>query len=184
MGVFGIFSSLNRGLDKLGIHTDGLGTTTVAGALRSDRPLDPEVARLFQMGVEHVYQQFLQHVAAGRQMQVADVAKVAEGRVWSGLDAQRLGLVDHLGGFDAAIEAAAKRAGIAADYRTIELQPPLDFPTMLMENLFGETEGKSVLASLLQTAGIADLVKLFASVRDYVRLNDPNQIYAFSELPY
>lgn len=185
LGVFGIFSSLHRGLDKLGIHTDGLGTTAVAGAMRPDRPLDPEVARLFQMGVDHVYQQFLQHVAAGRKMKVADVDKIAQGRVWSGVDAKRIGLVDKLGSFKDAIVAAAKRAGVVKDYRTIKLEPPQGLGAMLMEDLFGEAEGSNGPGALLQLAGFGrDMATLLAPVRDYVRLNDPAQIYAYSELPY
>jgi protease-4 len=185
LGVFGIYSTLHRGMDALGIHTDGLGTTKVAGAMRADRPLDPEVARIFQLGVDHIYRQFLKHVAEGRKMRVADVDKIAQGRVWSGLDARRIGLVDRLGGLKEAIASAAGRAGVSDDFRTVKLEPKQGFTAMLMEDLFGEAKGSGVVGALLQQAGFGDHVRaLLAPLRDYVRLNDPAQVYAYSELPY
>ena len=66
--------------------------------------------------VDHAYQQFLRRVADGRKKPVEDVDKIAQGRVWAGVDAQRIGLVDHLGGLKDATDAAAKLAELGSDY--------------------------------------------------------------------
>lgn len=138
IGVFGIMAGVHRGLNKLGVYTDGLGTTTIAGGLRSDRPLNPELVKLFQMGVDDVYREFIKHVSAGRNMEPARADQLAQGRVWSGADAYRLGLVDELGGLSEAVAAAAKRAGVANDYRKVKIEPKMEFADFLAENLLGE----------------------------------------------
>ncbi|MDQ6994640.1 MAG: signal peptide peptidase SppA, partial [Mariprofundaceae bacterium] len=128
IGVFGVIPNITRTLEKLGIHTDGIGTTKIAGSMRIDRPLSAEMSALIQMGVDHTYQRFIHLVAKGRDMDEAKVRKIAEGHVWSGVDAKRLGLVDVLGDLPDAITIAAKRAGVANDYHVIPIQSPLTWP--------------------------------------------------------
>jgi len=138
IGVFGVFPDVAAGLESLGIHNDGIGTTSIAGGLRPDRPLPQAIADVLQAGVDHVYATFLDIVAKGRHLAPGKVAQLAEGRVWSGSDAVRLGLVDHLGGLDEAVAAAARRAGLEDDYgiRHIRTRPGLR--EMLMERFLGE----------------------------------------------
>lgn len=118
IGVFGLWMSLEEGLDRIGVNTDGVGTTPLAGQLRPDRPLSENLERIFQSGVEHAYGTFVEHVAEGREMPIDAVKKVAEGRVWSGKQALERGLVDQLGGLSMAIEHAAALAELEeGDYR-------------------------------------------------------------------
>ena len=81
------------------------------------RPLDAFERELMQQSVENTYSIFLSRVAEGRKKTSEAVDSIGQGRVWSGLDAQRLGLVDELGGLDRAIAVAAERANIADNYR-------------------------------------------------------------------
>jgi len=97
IGVFGVFPNVSGGLESLGVHSDGVGTTAVAGGMRPDRPLPQAVADVLQAGVDHVYTAFTGIVARGRNMPAEKVAQLAEGRVWTGADAVRLGLADQLG---------------------------------------------------------------------------------------
>ncbi len=138
IGVFGLFPGFDRGLNTLGIHTDGLGTTQIAGGMRSDRPLHPELAKVIQMSVDNVYSDFISHVSKGRNMDAAKVRTLAEGRVWTGADAFKLGLVDKLGGLDEAITAAAKRAKLGKNYQVKRIRPKLGMRELIMENLMGE----------------------------------------------
>ncbi|MDQ6959105.1 MAG: signal peptide peptidase SppA, partial [Mariprofundaceae bacterium] len=117
IGVFGLFPGFGQGLNALGIHTDGLGTTQIAGGMRADRPLHPELAKVIQMSVDNVYSEFINHVSKGRNINISKVRTLAEGRVWTGADALKLGLVDKLGGLDKAIAAAAKRAKLGENYQ-------------------------------------------------------------------
>lgn len=112
IGVFGLWMSVEEGLDRIGVNTDGVGTTPLAGKLRPDQPLSEDLQRIFQSGVEHAYSTFVEHVAEGRDMPQEAVAKVAEGRVWSGRQALERGLVDQLGGLSMAVERAAALAGL------------------------------------------------------------------------
>jgi protease-4 len=116
IGVFGLIPTFSRPLEKLGIHTDGVGTTPLAGKLRLDQPLDPDLKRIFQHATEQTYRDFIQLVADARQMTPEDVDQVARGRVWSGAQAKDRGLIDQTGTLREAIDAAARIAGLGSDY--------------------------------------------------------------------
>jgi protease-4 len=117
IGVFGIIPTFSRPLEKLGIHTDGVGTTPLAGKLRLDLPMDEDLKRIFQVSTEQTYKEFLGVVAHGRKMSEEEVDKVARGRVWSGTQAKERGLVDQTGTLQQAIDSAARIAGLGTDYR-------------------------------------------------------------------
>lgn len=187
IGVFGIMAGVHRGLNELGIYTDGLGTTSIAGGLRSDRPLNPELVKLFQMGVEDVYRDFIKHVSTGRNMEPARADQLAQGRVWSGADAHRLGLVDQLGDLKAAVASAAKRAGVGDDYRKVKIEPKMQFADFLAENLLGEISvwlGDSTLSKIAALPVAKTWLDGIRGLELFTRFNDPKQVYAYSELPY
>jgi len=134
IGVYGILPTFSRPLEKLGIHTDGVGTTAMAGKLRLDRPLDPDLKRVFQYATENTYDDFIALVSESRQMSRAEVEEVAQGRVWSGSQAKERGLVDQTGTLQQSIDAAARIAGLGTDYHVVydewELSP---FETFLFD---------------------------------------------------
>ena len=130
IGVFGLWLSASEGLERLGITTDGVGTTPIAGALRPDRPLGENMRRVLQSGVEHAYDRFIEGVADGRDMPAEAVEAVAQGRVWSGEQALERGLIDGLGGLEAATARAAELAGLEADAYRIGY-PPQEMPSLL-----------------------------------------------------
>lgn len=134
IGVFAAFPTFDELLDRLGVHTDGVGTTTLAGSLRPDRPLDPALKKAIDSGVAFAYQRFLEVVAQGRKMSMEDVQPLAEGRVWSAEDARQSGLVDKLGSLDDAVEAAAALAGLE-EYKVDFVQLPLSPRDLLMKQL-------------------------------------------------
>ncbi len=110
IGIFGLFPTIPRALDKIGVHTDGVGTTRMAGAFDITRPLDPAVGAIIQSVIEKGYRDFTGKVAQARDRSVAQIDTVARGRVWSGAQARERGLIDAFGGLDAAITDVAKRA--------------------------------------------------------------------------
>ena len=119
IGIFGLIPNVTRTLDKIGVHTDGVGTTRFAGAFDITRPMDPAVGRVVQSVIDKGYADFTGKVAAARKKPVEEIDAIARGRVWSGAQAKERGLVDELGGFEAAVADAAARAklGKAGDYR-------------------------------------------------------------------
>jgi protease IV len=130
IGIFAIIPTIDRSLEKLGMKVDGVGTTPLSGQLRLDRPLGAQAQSLLQSAVQHGYQEFLARVAAGRRKTLDQVDAVAQGRVWAGIDAKRLGLVDQLGTFNAAVAAAAKRAKLQ-QYDVKFIEPPLSVAEQL-----------------------------------------------------
>ena len=175
IGIFGAMATFERSLDAIGVHADGVGTTDLAGSFDPRRPLNPLVAGVMQRVVERGYGRFLEIVAEGRGMSMEEVAEVAEGRVWAGETAQRLGLVDGLGGLEEAIAAAAQRAGLEdydVTYVEREPTPREQLITMLASQargLFGET-GYAALKAFDGIVGELDIIGL---------MNDPQGAYAW-----
>ena len=119
IGIFGMIPTVPRTLEKIGVRTDGVGTTRFAGAFDITRPLDPAVGQVIQSVIDKGYADFTGKVADARKKSVEEIDAVARGRVWSGAQAKERGLVDELAGLDAALADAARRAklGEAGKYR-------------------------------------------------------------------
>ncbi|MCS7101202.1 MAG: signal peptide peptidase SppA, partial [Burkholderiaceae bacterium] len=141
IGVFALLPSVDKAWDKLGIRTGGVTTTWLAGAADPRRPLDRRVGELVQTAIEHSYRQFLAVVARARNLSVEQLDPLAQGRVWTGRQAQERGLVDTLGGLNDAIASAANRARLGDDYEVlyVEREPRgLDrYLSMLLGELLG-----------------------------------------------
>ncbi len=181
IGVFAVVPTFQRTLEKLGIAVDGIGTTPLAGSMRLDRALTAPVKQVLQSSVDHAYAQFLQRVADGRKKDVAEVDKIAQGRVWSGADAERLGLVDHLGDLKDAIAAAAKLADLTGSYGTQYIEPELNLRQQLLMQLRSEALRLAAMAGLIPQPTMLSRVldPLAAQIRDITRLNDPRGLYAY-----
>ncbi|WP_114999806.1 signal peptide peptidase SppA [Xanthomonas campestris] len=113
IGIFGMVPNLTRALDKIGVHTDGVGTTRFAGAFDITRPLDPAAGQVIQAVINKGYADFTGKVAQARHQSVEAIDKVARGRVWSGAQAKDHGLVDAFGGMQEAVADAALRAKLS-----------------------------------------------------------------------
>jgi protease-4 len=125
IGVFAILPSFPRALNSLGINADGVKTTPYSGEPDVVAGLSPEVKQVLQMGVEDIYRRFLGVVSTARKLPVAEVDRIAQGRVWAGTEAQKLKLVDKFGTLDAAVKAAAVKAGIKGEARVIDIEKPV-----------------------------------------------------------
>lgn len=110
IGIFGMVPNVARSLDKIGVHTDGVGTTRFAGAFDITKPLDPAVGQVIQAVIDKGYADFTGRVAEARNKTIEAVDEVAQGRVWSGAQAKERGLVDAFGGLKDAVADAADRA--------------------------------------------------------------------------
>jgi len=115
IGIFGMIPNFARSLDKIGVHTDGVGTTRFAGAFDVTRPMDPAVGRVIQSVIDKGYADFTGKVAQARDRSVEAIDEVARGRVWSGAQAKERGLVDEFGGLKAAVADAASRAKLGEE---------------------------------------------------------------------
>lgn len=121
IGVFGLIPNMQELLnDKLGITVDGVKKGEFADLGRVDRPFNEAEEQIIQNYVNDVYDKFLEVVSKGRKMTKEEVHEIAQGRVWTGNDAKERGLVDVIGGFETALEIAAKKGGLT-NYKIKEL---------------------------------------------------------------
>jgi len=181
IGVFSVVPTFARTLAKLGVTVDGIGTTPLAGSMRLDRSISPEMSKLLQNSVEHAYSVFIQRVADGRKKSVEDVDRIAQGRVWAGVDAQRIGLVDHLGGLKDATEAAAKLAELGSDYETEYIETDLSLREQLLMQLHSQVSRVGYALGLFPRASsiVEILDPVLKQATDIARLNDPRGLYAY-----
>ncbi|MGI2797382.1 signal peptide peptidase SppA [Photobacterium damselae] len=179
IGIFAVMTTFEKGLNKLGIYNDGVGTTPFAG-VGVTRALPQGVGEIFQLGVDHGYQRFIGLVSKYRHMSLAQVDKIAQGRVWTGADAKRLGLVDELGDFDTAISAAVDLAKIN-DYQIEWMQQPLSPMEMFLQQF--TTEARTQLLTMVlgdMPKAITPVTeKISADLTSLANFNDPKGQYAF-----
>lgn len=157
IGIFGLIPNFTRALDKIGVHSDGVGTTRWAGAFDPTRPLDPEVGRVIQSVIDKGYRDFTGKVAAARKQPVTAIDAVARGRVWSGAQAKERGLVDAFGGVQDAIADAATRAklGKPGSYAVRYVEEPVT----PFENWLGRfAQARMGMAMLQESAWLRGLL--------------------------
>ena len=173
IGIFGLFVTVPETLAKIGIHTDGIGTTPLAGTLDIRRPLSPQLESILNSVIKHGYDEFIGRVAKARKRTPEEIDAIAQGRVWSGSQAKERGLVDKLGGLGDAIASAASRAKLGTDYRVryIEHEPStwerllLSFGDSEAMAHFARSAGFSLPMSWLDRGEIAQIAGLVESLR-------------------
>jgi len=160
---------------------DGIGTTPLAGELSLERALSPATKQILQSSVEHAYQQFLQRVSDGRKKTTDEVDKIAQGRVWAGVDAQRIGLVDHLGGLKDATDAAAKLADLGTDYGVDYLEPELSLREELLMQFRSQTTQMGRAMGFIRPPSNLERVldPVLEEARGIAELQDPRGLYAY-----
>ena len=137
IGVFGLMLNVEDAFkNKLGITADVAKTNPSGDIGNSFRSATPAERAYIQNSVEEVYSTFVGHVADGRNLEYDEVLKIAGGRVWSGINARAIGLIDGFGGLKDAIGLAADRAGISDDYRVVMPEDPLDQLSRLFGSFF------------------------------------------------
>jgi protease-4 len=122
IGVFALLPRADKTFAKLGIHPAGVATTWLRNADDPRLPLDPRLAELVQRTVEHTYFDFTSKVAAARKTSADKIDAVAQGRVWTGLQAKERGLVDTVGMFGDALRSAARRAHLDPKPRVVYIE--------------------------------------------------------------
>jgi protease-4 len=146
IGIFGLVPTFPRALEKIGVRTDGVATTPMAG-FNLGRELPENYKVLIQSVIEKGYRDFTGGVSKARKKPVDAVDAVARGRVWSGAQAKERGLVDDFGGLQVAIEDAAKRAklGKPGDYRVRYIEEKMKPFARFLSNFAGSGIGHLML---------------------------------------
>jgi protease-4 len=182
IGIFAMFPTFQRTLEKVGVHVDGVGTTALSGDFSPVRPLGEASRDILQQTLDNEYRSFIGYVAKARKQDVDAIDKIAQGRVWSGADAKRLGLVDELGGSQTAIDLAAKLANLGEDFDVEHF----DTETGLSEALGLRLQGAlaRVLAPMLPRSMLPELLPrqlepLARELQRVERLSDPRNLYLY-----
>lgn len=178
IGVFGLFLNFQGLLnDKLGLTFDTVKTGRFADAATVTRPKTPEELALFQDSVDWVYDQFISKVAAGRKLDRSVVEEIAQGRVWSGQEALKLGLVDELGGLATATKYAAAQAKLGDNFKIAEYPRPKQFAEAFAAALEGRRDEQAF------SGPVGALVReATTEIKTLNRYNDPQGLYA--RLPF
>ena len=188
IGVWGVVPTIDQSLAKLGIYSDGVGTTDIAAMMELDRPLTEQTKIIIQAGVDNIYTRFITLVANGRDSTPAEVHKIAQGRVWTGNQALANGLVDQLGDLNDAILVAAEIADLdnyQVDYRRKEMTPIEALLTGLNSNVAASLQGLGLTSN--KESSISDnnlgryAKKILAPLNLINTLNDPKHIYLYCE---
>ena len=189
IGIYGLLMTYPKLFDKLGIHTDGVGTTKWVGAFSPDKDLDPEFADLIQSNIEYGYQQFISSVAAARGLSVDMVDRIARGRVWTAKQAHDLGLIDQLGGLANAIDDAASKANLSS-YQTIYVEETLSFSDQLLVDFMAKAAAQLDLTANSTTLKLQKILQPYQAELSLLLSQKPGQVLEmahcfcdFSRLP-
>ncbi|EKB3552295.1 signal peptide peptidase SppA [Vibrio parahaemolyticus] len=179
IGIFSVITTFEKGFSKLGINTDGVGTSPFSGD-GITTGLSEGASQAFQLGIEHGYKRFISLVGSNRAMTVEEVDKVAQGRVWTGQDALSFGLVDQMGDFDDAVELAAKLANVT-DYGIYWVEEPLSPTELFLQEFVNQVKvSLGVDATSLLPKSLQPVAQQFEQDASLLQsFNDPKGQYAF-----
>ncbi len=176
IGVFGLLFNVEQlATGTLGLSFETVKTGRFADASTITRPKTPEELALIQKNVDWIYAQFLSKVSESRSLEPAAVEEIAQGRVWSGAEAKRLGLVDEIGGLDAAVAWAAAKASVGEEFAVVEYprrRRLVDALTEMLER--GKPEESALSGTLVR--------RVLGGLKTLDEFNDPQGIYA--RLPF
>ena len=176
IGVFGLLPNIQKIANDNGITWDVVKTGKFADAETINRPKTKEEIAIVQKLIGDIYDQFLSKVSESRKLDRAKVSEIAQGRVWSGAEALKIGLVDELGGLDDAIQDAAKRAKLGTNWHVQEYPESTPLEERLIKGFFG-AQIKANQASLPSDPFNQEFKKLKADFNNLRTLNDPQGIY-------
>lgn len=175
IGVFGLFINVKQLANNLGVTFDTVKTGQLGGMFSVSRPKTDAELAIFQRLVDWIYDEFTSKVAEGRKLDKAKVLEIAQGRVWSGVEAKQLGLVDEIGGLRHAIAYAAEKAKLGTHYQVTEYPHKKELAELINDMLHrmgppDETKDGSAVLKLLG--------EFKAQARELLRCNDPQGVYA------
>ncbi|AFY95168.1 signal peptide peptidase SppA [Chamaesiphon minutus] len=179
IGVIGINFNFQKLANNNGITWDVIKTSKLADSTTVARPSTPQELAISQQRVNDIYDDFLNKVAESRKLPKQKVAEIAQGRVWSGVDAKKVGLVDAIGGLNDAIAYAAETAKLGKDWELEEYPEVEGWDEKILKQIGG---GKD--AQLLQNQDplTAELIKVKNELSVLKSFNDPNHVYV--RLPF
>lgn len=164
IGIFGVIPNIQKLNEKIGLTYDGVKTNKMSDAISINRPFTPEERDLMQNYVNRGYELFVKRCADGRKMTPDQIKFIGEGRVWTGQDALRIGLVDKLGDLKDAIKLAVDKAKLKS-YNVNEYPVKEDFATKFMKNFSKDIETRFAKAQF------GEQYTIFKQIKDLSKIN-------------
>ncbi|MFN5874264.1 MAG: signal peptide peptidase SppA [Aphanizomenon sp.] len=180
IGVFGVLFNGQELGNNNGITWDTVKTSQYADQQTISRPKSPQELAVYQRSVDRIYNLFLEKVSQGRKLPTAKVAEIAQGRVWSGIAAKQIGLVDEIGGLNVAIEYAAKQAKLGTNWELEEYPQVGTFMERLLGKKLDEVKAKlGIEKAEIKNHNllIKELAKFQQEINTLQTMNDPQGIY-------
>ena len=179
IGVIGINFNYQKLANKNGITWDVIKTSKLADGKTLARPRTPQELAISQQMVDDIYDDFLNKVSESRKLPKQKVAEIAQGRVWSGIDAKKIGLVDDIGGLNDAIDYAAQTAKLDKDWELEEYPASEGWEERLLKQFVGSKEVRSLQT---QDPLSTELLKVKSELSILKNFNDPHGVYV--RLPF
>lgn len=181
IGIFGAVPTFEKTLSTYGIHSDGIGTTPLASGLNLARPLSEPLKSAIHQTIARGYEQFINIVSSGRKLEKSHVQSIAQGRVYDGTTAVKLGLVDRLGSLNDAVKAAAGMAKLK-QYHKQFLQRPVSVRDQFIRYLTNGIEGTFLTDKLKLVQPLIHILEnnLYDEMKNLLEMRDPKGLYAFS----
>mgnify|MGYP000282309279 CR=1 FL=1 len=179
IGVIGINFNYQKLANKNGITWDVVKTSKLADGNTIARPRTPQELAISQQIVDDIYDDFLNKVSESRKLPKQKVAEIAQGRVWSGTDAKKIGLVDDIGGLNDAIVYAAQTAKLGKDWELEEYPAVEGWEEKLLKRFAGSKEVRSLQS---QDPLSIELLKVKSELSSLKSFNDPRGVYV--RLPF
>ena len=179
IGVYSMIPTFEKTLSKLGVNSDGVGTTDIADIMQLDRPMSKQAKVILQSSVDHIYDRFINLVANGRDQSPQAIHDIAQGRIWTGQQALEKGLVDQLGGLNEAIVAAAELAGLeeySITYPSRILSPQEQFFQEISQN-FSASISKIGFSKFTSSLINSETMTAISPLKHLSEFNDPRGVY-------
>lgn len=164
IGIFGVIPNLKGFNEKIGLTYDGVKTNKLSDAISVNRPFSPEERDLMQNYINRGYELFVKRCADGRKMTTDQIKAIAEGRVWTGEDALKNGLVDRIGGLNDAIKLAVQKAKLKT-YNVVEYPEKETFESKLMKSFGKDMETRFMKAQL------GDQYNVYMQIKNLTKIN-------------
>ncbi|KHT35907.1 signal peptide peptidase SppA [Vibrio sinaloensis] len=179
IGIFSVITTFEKGLNELGVYTDGVGTSPFSD-VGVTTGLSEGAAEAFQLGIEHGYKRFTQLVSDNRNISLTQLDNIAQGRVWTGQDAMKFGLVDSIGDFDDAVSLAAELAEVE-NYDIYWVEEPLSPAQQFIQDLMNQVKvSVGIDINSYLPPALQPVIKQVSADADLLQsFNDPKGHYAF-----
>ena len=171
-----VFPTFEKSFAELGIHSDGVGTTPLAGAMNPFNALNPIMKNTLELSIRNTYAKFISLVAKGRSMSLREVDAIGQGRVWAGATALELGLVDGIGNLEDAIQSAATLAGVT-EFQRYHIEKQLTPKELFLKEIMNSEAAANLIFALNFNIDSRFFQRVTAELEPLIRMSQSPGVY-------